>query len=106
MDWTRKLDTPIDLGTGTLRTIADVRAHLMTLPEHYHQRPAFAYVAHLILEAARGEYDGDISVVLRLTEHALKIDADSLSARPRPVARRVAAGNHPRRRHPRQRTAD
>jgi hypothetical protein len=55
-----------------LRTLADVRAHLMKLPEERHEWPAVQHIAGLILKAAKGEDVGDISVVLRLARHALR----------------------------------
>lgn len=70
-DWTRKLSEPVDLGgRKPVRTLGDVRAHLLSLPEERHEWPPVRYVAKLILEAAEGKDVGDISVVLRMTRSA------------------------------------
>jgi len=72
-DWTRKLAQPVDLGgSKPVRTLADVREHLMRLPEGHQQRPAFQHVASLILDAAEGKDVGDISVALRISQQALR----------------------------------
>lgn len=74
-DWTRKLTTPVDLGgRKPVRTLADVRAHLLRLPPEREHWPAVQLVGRLILEAAEGKDVGDISVVLRLARQAFRID--------------------------------
>lgn len=70
-DWSRMLAEPVDLGGKQLRTLADVRAHLMALPAERHELPAVQYIARLILEAAEGKDVGDITVPLRMSRHAL-----------------------------------
>lgn len=71
-DWTRKLSQPVDLGgRKPVRTLDDVRAHLLSLPEERHEWRPVQYVAKLILEAAAGEYTGDVSVPLRMFRYAL-----------------------------------
>lgn len=74
MDWTRKLNEPVDLGgRKPVRTLDDVRAHLLSLPEERHEWRPVQYVAELVLEAAEGKDVGDISVVLRMHRYALTI---------------------------------
>jgi hypothetical protein len=52
-DWSRRHAAPVDLGgRRPLRTLADLRDHLIRLPEERQQWPAFEYVARLIPEAA------------------------------------------------------
>jgi hypothetical protein len=57
-DWSRKLSQPVDLDGQVLRTLADVRAHLMKLPE---DRREWAAVQH-------------ITVPLRMSRHALRCE--------------------------------
>jgi hypothetical protein len=74
-DWSRKLPTPVDLGgRKPLRTLADVRAHLLKLPEERHNWRPVQYVTELVLDAAEGKDVGDITVPLRIARYALKID--------------------------------
>jgi hypothetical protein len=58
----RPLAAPVDLGGQVLHTLADVREHLMKLPEERHQWPAVQYIAGLILKAANGEAVGNITI--------------------------------------------
>jgi hypothetical protein len=74
MDWTRKLSEPVDLGgPEPVRTLADVRAHLLSLPEEQQEWRPVQYVAKLIMDAAEGEYTGDVSVALRMFRNALRM---------------------------------
>jgi hypothetical protein len=74
-DWSRKLSQPVDLGgRKPVRSLADVRKHLMQLPEERHAWPAVQHIARLILAAAEGKDVGDITVPLRLSRHALRSD--------------------------------
>jgi len=73
-DWTRKLAQPVDLGgRRKLRTLADVREHLMNLPEERHAWPAVQHIAGLILQAAEGKDVGDVTVPIRLVRSALRV---------------------------------
>lgn len=70
-DWTIKLTTPVDVGRRRkLRTIGDVRDHLLRLPPEREHWPAVQYVGRQILEAAEGKDVGDISVSLRMSRSA------------------------------------
>jgi len=72
-DWTRALSEPVDLGGEPLRTLGDVRDHLMRLPaEREHWRPV-QYVAGLLLEVAKGK-DVDITVPLRMCRSAFWLE--------------------------------
>ena len=71
-DWSRKLSQPVDLDGRVLRTLADVRAHLMNLPEERHEWAAVQHIAGLLLKAANGQDVGDITVPLRMARHALR----------------------------------
>jgi hypothetical protein len=74
-DWTRKLSEPIDLGgRRPLRTLADVRKHLMSLPAERQHWPAVQAVARLLLEAAEGKDVGDITVLMRIARQAFLIN--------------------------------
>lgn len=74
-DWTRKLSQPVDLGGRTpLRTLADVRDHLMRLPPEREHLRAVQYVAGLLLQVAAGESDFDVTVPMRMARQAFRID--------------------------------
>jgi hypothetical protein len=57
-----------------LRTLADVRARVMKLPEERRQWSAVQHIAGLLLKAANGEDVGDITVPLRISRHALRCE--------------------------------
>ena len=56
-DWSRPLTKPISVGRRKLRTLSDVRAHLLTLPEDRANRPTWQHVAETAIAAAE---DGDV----------------------------------------------
>jgi hypothetical protein len=71
-DWTRKLSEPFDLGgRRKLRTLADVREHLMKLPEERQQWRAWQHAAKVLLEAAESGDVRDVEITLRLGRYAL-----------------------------------
>jgi hypothetical protein len=73
-DWSRKLRQPVDLDGRVLRTLADVRAHLIKLPEERREWAAVQHIAGLLLKAANGEDVGDITVPLRMSRYALRCE--------------------------------
>lgn len=71
-DWTRKLEKPVDLGGRRLvRTLADVREHLMKLPEERHAWRPVQYAAGVLLKAAETGDVHDISIVVQLVRRSL-----------------------------------
>jgi NADPH-dependent 2,4-dienoyl-CoA reductase/sulfur reductase-like enzyme len=56
-DWSRKLLKPVEIGKRKLRTLHDLRAHLLTLPEEIHDKPVWRAATEAVLKAAEG---GDV----------------------------------------------
>lgn len=52
MNWSRKLPTPIEVGQRKLRTLHDLRAHLLRLPESAHDKPGWRAATEAVLSAA------------------------------------------------------
>lgn len=65
-DWSRRLSKPIDVGRRKLRTLHDVRAHLLKLPEDRQHMVGYQRVAHLLMQAADGGEIADIPLAFRL----------------------------------------
>lgn len=66
-DWTRKLTKPIDAGARKkLRTLHDVRAHILALPESKQEWPLYKNVARTLMEAAEGGGTENVNVAMRL----------------------------------------
>jgi hypothetical protein len=57
-DWSRKLSEPIGIGRKKLRTLHDLRSHLLSLSEDRQQYRTWNYVAGRLVDAAEG---GDIT---------------------------------------------
>ena len=61
MSWTRKLAAPIQLADGrTLRTLADVRGLLLSLPPLQQANPTWQTAGALLLAAAHGGRSVDL----------------------------------------------
>jgi hypothetical protein len=56
-DWSRKLPTPIEVGRRKLRTLHDLRDHLLKLPESEHEKPGWRAATQAVLTAAE---DGSV----------------------------------------------
>ena len=57
-DWSRKLLKPVEIGKRKLRTLHDLRAHLLTLPKEIHDKPVWRAATEAVLSAAT---DGDVN---------------------------------------------
>lgn len=55
-DWTRKLLKRVEVGRRKLRTVHDLRAHLLTLPEEVHDKSVWR-ATEAVLRTAE---DGDV----------------------------------------------
>ena len=67
-DWSRKLPSPVEVGRRKLRTLHDLRAHLIKLPKARHDLPGWQNATEAVLAAAE---DGDVvnaSVAFRLAQ--------------------------------------
>jgi hypothetical protein len=53
-DWSRVLPAPIDLGKRKLRTLHDVRAHVLKLPAEKREMLGWHSCAGALIEAAEG----------------------------------------------------
>lgn len=69
-DWSRPLAKPVKIGKKTLRTVSDVRAYLLGLPEERQRKAANQYIARLTIEAAQGG-ENDFTIPFMLA-HALR----------------------------------
>jgi hypothetical protein len=58
-NWSRKLPTPIEVGRRKLRTLHDLRAHLLELPESEHDKVGWRAASEAVLQAAES---GDVPV--------------------------------------------
>ena len=66
VDWSRKLAKPIDIGRrAKLKTLADVRAHILRLPEASQRLPAWQNAAEHLFKAAEGGDLADVSIAIR-----------------------------------------
>lgn len=75
MAWSRRLPQPIKHRKpteGTLRTLADARAFVLSLEERYSSRRHWQHAAKLMMEAA--EQGGDIEAVAKQIRFALLMD--------------------------------
>jgi hypothetical protein len=74
--WSAPLARPVGIKGGPeLRTLADARAHLLTLPEAQQGEPRWQSVARKLLIACE---DGDVEAVTRQIELALMMGAKSV----------------------------
>ena len=55
--WSRKLLKPVEVGRRKLRTLHDLRAHLLTLSKESHDKPVWRAATEAVLCAAE---DGDV----------------------------------------------
>ncbi len=70
-DWSRKLAKPIDIGRRKLKTLDDVRSHILALPEARQGNPVWHNVAGALLKAAEG---GDLRHVTVALWFARQLD--------------------------------
>ncbi len=70
-DWSRALPKPIDIGRRKLKTLHDVRAHILSLPEDRQGNPVWHNVAGALLQAAEG---GDLRHVTIALWFARQLD--------------------------------
>jgi hypothetical protein len=54
-DWTRELPAPIPAGRRQLRTLHDLRAHILALPRERQDYLTWAYAGALVYEASIGK---------------------------------------------------
>ena len=57
-DWSRQLPVPIKVGRRKLRSLDDIRRHLLNLPEHQQGSQVWQHALWYAMKAAEG---GDIS---------------------------------------------
>lgn len=96
LDWSRPLPKPIDIGERALRTLDDVRAHILKLPPERRDKPVWHTVADELLKAAKG---GDVRGVAATFYVANIIDRETQKD-PRPPAEASDTGVKVRRYHP------
>jgi hypothetical protein len=98
VDWSRKLLKPVEVGRRKLRTLDDLRAHLLKLLEEIHEKPAWRAATEAVLAAAE---TGDVkrAAVLARLGCTLPVHADGPSlavwakrARAQPSVRIRASG--------------
>jgi hypothetical protein len=66
IDWTRKLAKPIDAGRKNLRTLHDVRAHILSLPEPKQEWSIYQNVARNLMEASNGGSTESVNASMKL----------------------------------------
>lgn len=75
MSWSKKLPEPIKLWDGReLRTLSDVRALILRLPETISHNPKWAYAAELLLKAAETGKRDDVLDAGHQAARAAKAD--------------------------------
>jgi hypothetical protein len=65
VDWSRKLTEPIEIGRRKLTSLADVRSHILSLPEDRQRKAVWQNAAECLLNAAEGGDPTHVSVALR-----------------------------------------
>jgi hypothetical protein len=66
-DWSRPLVKPIDVGgRRKLRTLADVRAHLLSIPEERQTNVAWQSITRQIMDPAQSGEMADLTVPFAL----------------------------------------
>lgn len=73
-NWPRKLPTPIEVGRRKLRTLHDLRAHLLALPKSEHDKPGWRDATEAVLSAAD---TGDVKRAAETFRFARFIHRDS-----------------------------
>jgi hypothetical protein len=67
VDWSRKLAKPIDVGGARkLRTLNDVRTHLLKIPKERQTNAAWQSITRQILDAAQSGETIDLTVPFAL----------------------------------------
>jgi hypothetical protein len=64
-NWSRALPAPIDVGKRKLRTLRDVRAHVLKLPAVKREMPGWHSCAGALIEAAEGDSMDRVSFTFR-----------------------------------------
>lgn len=62
-DWTRKLAEPIDAGDKKLRTLGDLRAHILALPRERQDYRTWTHAGTTVYRAASGDVDTESAAV-------------------------------------------
>ena len=67
-DWSRRLPKPITLGRRKARTLGDVSAFLLSLPDERAAKAGWQHVARVAMEAANGGDVGRLAVAIQFAK--------------------------------------